>query len=888
MNSVRDLRQKLEQQFPNGFELDVGANSMVLLTVIDSSFAGKSREERLARIMPLLDEAGLRTGIIDLYTPDEAAARNINLAPQQRPLPPASWSSAVAMVAAGEVPELPARGGREPRRVVFYSYKGGVGRTTALVHTAFHLARAGQRVVLVDMDVEAPGLHAVLPRPDGRDIEAGLVDYLWERQVRPFDAATGEGLDYSLVEIEPGRRKGIAYSVEDPVSRARLHVIPAGAVSADYVRRLSDLSSKDVLTSPEDAWSLFEKELMEQLAPTIVLIDARTGLGDWGGLSLLRLAGEAFLVLYPSDQNREGVLFVRRMLRELKGAPAHLVLSPLPEGAIGKELVKRILPNLGLEEDEQPIEIHYHSSIAAAEHYPVETAMADYAKLGNLLLESGQEAKVAETIQPTDRWAILKSLQFPSRNAKDIAAGAFELFFQKTSDFEKILDDALWVIRGRKGTGKSTLYHLFVEHKENAAKRARGRLTGIEIVSGHGPAAESHFRPTTDVFATIQQRLAETSLDWLSLWRAYAVVRLFTSGKASLLDPILKVAELRPLRDHLQREFPREQSADWKSSHTEALLALVREPLNGLCRDLMSDLNKALSAANEKLWLLYDDLDQDIREESPWQGEALGGLLRLAYDSNNQDLHNIRFKMFLREDIWAKLVFTNKSHFGEPRTVLLAWKIEDFLRLAYRLATGGSPSFRALAQRMYPLTDKEVDDATEEDLRNALSPLWGLHQEKGKKAYAARWVYSRMTDASDNTYPRSLTVLLNGAKDEEIRLKKPTADNRLLSPRALQTGLKQASVERLNELKNEYPPLKPFFDELERTHELRSQFNGEELKKFWERTSKPGSPSYESFVDQLTKAGFLEKKSDRSTYEYGIASLYIDGLGLTRVQGENK
>lgn len=279
MSPVRDLRQKLEQQFPNGFEFDVGAESMVLLTVIDASFAGQSRADRVARIQPLLEEAGLRAGILDLYTPEEAAARGVTLAPPQRPLPPASWSSAVAMVAAGEVPEPPERGSREPRRVVFYSYKGGVGRTTALVHTAFHLARAGQRVVLVDMDVEAPGLHTVLPRPDGRHIEAGLVDYLWERQVRPFDAVSGGDLEYSLVEIEQGRRKAIAYSVEDPVSRARLHVVPAGAVGADYVRRLSDLSSKEVLTSPEDAWSLFEKELVEQLAPTVILIDAENGPG---------------------------------------------------------------------------------------------------------------------------------------------------------------------------------------------------------------------------------------------------------------------------------------------------------------------------------------------------------------------------------------------------------------------------------------------------------------------------------------------------------------------------------------------------------------------------------------------------------------------------------
>ena len=56
---------------------------------------------------------------------------------------------------------------------------------------------------------------------------------------------------------------------------------------------------------------------------------------------------------------------------------------------------------------------------------------------------------------------------------------------------------------------------------------------------------------------------------------------------------------------------------------------------------------------NQKIWLLYDDLDQDIKENTSWQREALGGLMRLIYDTNNNSLYQIRFKVFLREDIWS-------------------------------------------------------------------------------------------------------------------------------------------------------------------------------------------------------------------------------------------
>src|SRR5690348_6063354 len=42
--------------------------------------------------------------------------------------------------------------------VTFYSFKGGVGRSMALVNVAETLAERGYRVILCDWDLEAPGL----------------------------------------------------------------------------------------------------------------------------------------------------------------------------------------------------------------------------------------------------------------------------------------------------------------------------------------------------------------------------------------------------------------------------------------------------------------------------------------------------------------------------------------------------------------------------------------------------------------------------------------------------------------------------------------------------------------------------------------------------------
>ncbi|MBK6725901.1 MAG: AAA family ATPase [Xanthomonadales bacterium] len=58
-----------------------------------------------------------------------------------------------------------------PHRVVFFGLKGGVGRSTALCMVAWGLARQGKRVLLVDFDLESPGLSGlVLPVERGPNL----------------------------------------------------------------------------------------------------------------------------------------------------------------------------------------------------------------------------------------------------------------------------------------------------------------------------------------------------------------------------------------------------------------------------------------------------------------------------------------------------------------------------------------------------------------------------------------------------------------------------------------------------------------------------------------------------------------------------------------------
>src|SRR5450755_3519482 len=65
--------------------------------------------------------------------------------------------------------------------VTFYSFKGGTGRSMALANVAAALLARGRRVLIVDFDLEAPGLDTFpmkLDRPVQRGLVEMITDYL--------------------------------------------------------------------------------------------------------------------------------------------------------------------------------------------------------------------------------------------------------------------------------------------------------------------------------------------------------------------------------------------------------------------------------------------------------------------------------------------------------------------------------------------------------------------------------------------------------------------------------------------------------------------------------------------------------------------------------------
>ena len=91
-----------------------------------------------------------------------------------------------------------------PPIALFYSFKGGAGRSTALAATALHLAAAGERVVVLDADLDAPGVGTLLAGYDGAVASCGITDYCWNSvfsETRPVSARTTTITGMRLMEF---------------------------------------------------------------------------------------------------------------------------------------------------------------------------------------------------------------------------------------------------------------------------------------------------------------------------------------------------------------------------------------------------------------------------------------------------------------------------------------------------------------------------------------------------------------------------------------------------------------------------------------------------------------------------------------------------------------
>lgn len=171
---------------------------------------------------------------------------------------------------APDEPRWSIAGADAPRVVLFYSFKGGVGRSTALAACALHLASGGDRVVVLDADLDSPGVGSLLGGLDGITTSWGVVDYLLERPVV-------EDADFDLDDYYH-RVPSSLFS-----GGGEILVFPAGTPGDGYIDKLARLDYGVPQGERKHPFVGLLDHVREELDPGWLLIDARAGLGDVSG-----------------------------------------------------------------------------------------------------------------------------------------------------------------------------------------------------------------------------------------------------------------------------------------------------------------------------------------------------------------------------------------------------------------------------------------------------------------------------------------------------------------------------------------------------------------------------------------------------------------------------
>ncbi|MDE2370770.1 MAG: TIR domain-containing protein [Burkholderiales bacterium] len=237
----------------------------------------------------------------------------------------------------------PAPAGEPGTITTFYSYKGGTGRTMALANSAIVLAERlapGEKVLVVDWDLEAPGLHRYFPprlrgsdpaQDMGLDAGPGLIDlFIALSDHLPAEPAGDLAQADAAVEQAVAALDWAAYIGQ--TEHAAVHIMRAGRNDdGGYGRRVNTFAWERLFERAPGIYRAFAERLAREYR--WVLIDSRTGVTDISGICTSLLPEKLVVVFTPNRQSLTGVReLVRTATAYRRGGDdlRPLLVLPLP------------------------------------------------------------------------------------------------------------------------------------------------------------------------------------------------------------------------------------------------------------------------------------------------------------------------------------------------------------------------------------------------------------------------------------------------------------------------------------------------------------------------------------------------------------------------------
>ncbi len=450
----------------------------------------------------------------------------------------------------------------------------------------------------------------------------------------------------------------------------------------------------------------------------------------------------------------------------------------------------------------------------------------------------------------------------------------------KTDDDDAVARDPKWflpldahvhalrpetlVVRGGRGTGKSSLFH-HLGHVPNRPGLSAPMGAATVWIEGFSSSAE---HPSLELVGTFGKSAEDDRLRFF--WFAWLCARL--SSKTGVPLPSGRLATAL------------------RQGHDPGPLAEAAEGQLGALSAWMDALERNTTCP---IVVSYDGLDR-IGSIASTRNRMTASLLAMWLSLADR-YRRIRPKVFVREDLFqASLSAFPDASKLDARSVSIEWRVEDLYRVLIKHMANTSEELKIwveASRRGIPLTHEgalgwmppaalpETGKGSQKDFVDHLvGELMGSGANKG---LTYRWIPNRLQDAHARVVPRSILSLVRYAADYALAHGPKAQSLRLLAPPELQGALERTSKRRVNELREEFPVVARLENLRGQTVMLARKVAVEALS----RTTKVGDEhgdDGERVLRTLIELGVL---SERGEDRIDVPDIYRYGFDILRKGG---
>lgn len=727
--------------------------------------------------------------------------RDVTYLPTEDPEEPANSSGQLTQ-------RWPAVWTTGPSIVSFHSFKGGVGRTTALMtYVAACMqepSTSSKKILVIDADLEAPGVSFWLD-----EVNRPTVSFVQLLEALHYPSVTVDHtLDFFAEELSKT-------SLNVSGMERELFILPA-ALDLTEIQDMP-VAPEHLARHPDNPWRLSDHlhALGQRLRVDAVFIDLRAGLSELASPILFDPRVDHFFVSTVAPQSVMGMAEVLRRLHAFnRRLPAErrddarptVVLSLLTKELREAEGYARALKKLG-------------------ESYPAEDVLTPgvqwlEAEFLSTLMSIGTVREALDVLPssllfaPANEWAAaLYNASAPATQDSLAEVSA--------ASFRPRLATELYKVSQQAQFAESDVSALILatEPLLNLGKHYRRDLPNLLMIGAKGSGKTFTYRQLIRT-GKWELFLEKLGFDAASTIEASIFPALWSSNIEDTPAGEIKVAQRRVLdlfqgdKQNLLRgsdllRLIKEALTTPPPSWEDFWDGLVARQL-GVADGKLSALNQELAIKSTRVIIAFDGIEDAFEDATNSTAiEAIQALLRLTNRLSELDNRYIGAMIFVRADYVQTAVRQNLGQLLQRyQPFRLQWDPESFLRLAFMLSCQAG---------IHTDNPKSAESLRIEQLKDKLEKLWGkkLGSEKSKEAHSARWVYAALCDLKGNVQARDLVRFLKFAASIESERTGSTWPDRILSPESMRKAIPSCSKEKVDEARAEIAPLKKWMRLLE-------------------------------------------------------------------------